>query len=312
MAVLAQSRRVLLQLGLIISLAAPPAPALAGEQSLGLDGPVQIVGGPGNTAHWTIVPDGGTSTGRPDSNADCLSAVDTGLLVDDADLGAQGDAYDQAGVWINGRVFTSTVTSVNAQTLTAGPMPAGGLNATLEYYAVGSSPTLRTLVSFANPTSQTLPVTATLAINFGSDIHTAVLASSTGDQLLGGADRWLVTGDGPSVVTDVVNTTIWLGPGFGTTPPTLVTDQVFACPGTGDTAGVLAEFKFTVPAGATRRLMFFHQINASPAAALAGAPQFDTTPSAGDGRVAGLTPTQLREIINWGYQPLVFLPQLYR
>lgn len=315
MANFAQYRRLLARLGLIAGwvagLAAPPAALWAQTSALGLDGPVQLTGGPGGAAHWTVFPDGGTSTGRPDSSATCQTVVNTGFVVDDADLGAQGDAFDQAGVWINGRVFTSTVTSVTTQTLTAGPLADSGLNASLEYYAVDDSATLRTLVSVANPGSQTLPVTVTLAVNFGSDDLTTVRASSSGDLLLSGADRWLVTADSPGVVTDVVNTTVWLGPGFGTTPPALLSDQVFACPGN-YIAGLLAEFRLTVPAGATRRLMFFQQINATPGAALAGAPPFDTTPPAGDSRVAGLTPTQLAQIVNWNYQSTVYLPLVQR
>jgi hypothetical protein len=117
-----------------------------------------------------------------------------------------------------------------------------------------------------------------------------------------------VTGDNSAAVTDVVNTTVLFGPGFVPARPVFVTDQVFACPGAGDIAGILAEYRFTVPAGATRRLMLFQQINATPAAALAGTADFNRTPIAGEELVAGLSQGQLAEIVNWSYGHVVFLP----
>lgn len=302
--------RLSLVAGLIVALAAPPAPSAAQPGAAGFDAAIQLTGGPGGAAKWTIVPDGGTSTGQPDSNADCQTAVNTGIMLDDAALGTQQDAYDQAGLWINGRVFTATTVISDGQSLTAGPMPAGDLLVTLAYSALPSSPTLRTLLSAHNPTAAALPITATLAVNFGSDADTTLLATSDGNATADASDRWVISADDAASVTDVVNTTVWLGPGAVRTPPALVIDQVFACPGAGDIAGLLAEFQLTVPAGATRRLLFFQRIDATPGEAQAGAGGFNAAPAAGSDLAAGLSQDQLGEIVNWPYQPMVFLPYL--
>lgn len=302
-----------LGLWLAAALAAAPGPARAAAPlAVGL--PVSIVGGPGNTAVWDLIPDGGTNTGEPTSFADCFSpgAGPRGILVDDAALGAQRDAFDQAGIWLNQQVFTSTIVATTTHSVAAGPMAVGGLQVTLDYRALADTATLRTLVSAYNPGAASAVLTVTLAANFGSDLHTEVLATSTGDADLTAADRWLVTADSASAPTDVVNTTVLAGPGLPAVGPNLVSDQVFACPGAGDTQGVLAEFRLPLPGGATRRLMFFHQLNPTPSTALAGAAGFDATPPVGGPLITGLSLDQLREIENWQYGARVFLPSLRR
>jgi hypothetical protein len=268
----------------------------------------------GNEADWDIVPDGGTNDGRPGPNSACFpSATLTGIMLNDAALSSgQDDAFDQAGVWINNRVFTSTTVLVGPSTMTAGPMvTSNGLNVWLDYAALSDTPTLRTLVTVSNTTGSTQPITVTLAINFGSDKTTQYLGTSSGDAFFTSEDRWAVTADGTAVITDVVNTSVIFG-GFARITPSFVNNQVFACPGAGDIQGIYAEYQLSVPTGATQRLMFFNQINDTISAAFARVGAFKPLPSAGSPLAAGLTQPQLDQVMNWGPYFEVFLPLIRR
>ncbi|MGQ0603941.1 MAG: hypothetical protein ACT4QE_19850 [Anaerolineales bacterium] len=278
---------------------------LAASAQTGL--PATLTGGPNGDAHWNIVPDGGTSDGSPFPNAECANVVNPGIMVDDTLF---RDAYDQAGIWINGRVFTSTVASVTTTNMTAGPMfTTNGISVTLNYSALISSPTLRTLISAENPTAASRPITITFAVNFGSDLDTRYLATSSGDMVFAGNDRWAVSADGTTTVTDVVNSTAVFGLGNPSVIPSFADDQVFACPGGGNAQeGILAEFQFSVPANSTRRLMIFQQINGTPAEALNVVGMFDAPMRVTNPLAAGLLPQQLAEIQNWRDFYPVYLP----
>jgi hypothetical protein len=276
-----------------------------------------LMGGPSSSSLWYVVDDGGTSNGLPDSSGDCQTVDEEffGVMIDNAEFSSgPGRAFDQAGIWLNNQVFTSTTIITTPQTLTAGPMPlAGGISATLEYYAASDSATLRTLVSFQNPTASTRPVTATLAVNFGSDAQTVYLATSDGNTIATENDRWIVTSDGVTTSTNAVNTTVLAGPFFPPVTPGYVVDDVFACPGV-QTAGVLTEYQFSLPPNSTRRLMLFNQINQTNASALAATAMFVKGMSTLDSDlIAGLGQSQWGEVVNWPQQvETVYLPLIRR
>lgn len=279
--------------------------------------PATITGGPNGDADWTIIANGGITGNYPGPGTECFPSVgkdviNTGIMVATAELNSQRDAYDQAGIWINDRVFTSTTVVVGAANIAAGPMVVSGMNVWLDYTALSDSPTLRTLVSVENLTGVARPITVTLAVNFGSDQTTHYISTSSGDALFTGGDRWAVSADGTTVVTDVVNTTALYGLSSPPAIPSFVSDQVFACPGGGDIQGILAEFTLTIPASSTRRLMFFQQINATISNALAGAGPFNAPTRPTNPLAVGLTSQQLAEIQNWRDFFPVYLPVIRR
>jgi len=77
------------------------------------------------------------------------------------------------------------------------------------------------------------------------------------------------------------------------------------------TITVGAAYTVTIPAGATRRLLFFNQMNPTNAAAFDAASIFDANSSLGSDLLAGLAPNQLGEVVNWSFG-CVFLPLVMR
>ena len=166
----------------------------------------------------------------------------------------------------------------------------------MEYQAVSSSATLRQYTSLSNPTGSDITVTVDFATNFGSDGNTQIIDSSSGDLTFGTDDRWVVTDDFSVTGGDPANTTVFYGPDSPAVVPTSVSETVFNCAGT---QGLLATYSVTVPAGETRALMFFHQMNDTSTNGVAAAALFDVTPLPGDDLATGLTAAQLGQVVNW-------------
>jgi hypothetical protein len=256
--------------------------------------PVVLNGGGPST--WQVTNSGGTNNGLPTGTSD----FSAGLTVDNVTLGTQDDAFDNGlTVWVDNQIFALPEPAdapVAGSTLTAGPVLMSGLNVTVQHHAVSSSAVLRTLVTFTNPTAADISAAVAIVSNVGSDGTTAVNGSSSGDTAFTAVDRWLVTSDSvPS--NDVTNTFVLFGP--GAPGPASVAATGFS--DGGDANGVTATFNITVPAGATRSLMFFHQVSATPADALASAAQFNEAPLLTSDLMAGLTQEQADQILNWQF-----------
>jgi hypothetical protein len=165
----------------------------------------------------------------------------------------------------------------------------------MQYFAATSSATLRTLVSFQNPTGSPISVTATWVSNVGSDELTVITGTSIGDTSFTSADRWVITNGDP---TDPVNTHVLFGPGSPPVTPSSVSPIVFTCSFSPE--GVLATYNVTVPSGTTRRLLYFNQLNLTNPEALSNvASFFDANPPPGSELRSGLTDAQLAEVVNW-------------
>jgi hypothetical protein len=261
-------------------------------------------GGPGGSG-WFLINDGGTDNGLPTGG---MCEGDPGLTVADATLdtsdttavGIQTDAYDNAAMlWLDDVVFIAPEpVDVTGQTMTAGPVAMSGLNVTMQYYAASGSATLRTLISFQNPSGAAINATAAWVNNHGSDGSTIVQGTSTSDTTFATDDRWIVTSDSATDPSDPVNTYVLFGPGSPAETPATASLDVFSCAGT---QGVLGTFDVTIPAGSTRHLMFFNQLNQTNAEGLAGAAMFDTNPAEGGDLLGGLTQQQLSEALNWAF-----------
>jgi hypothetical protein len=109
-----------------------------------------------------------------------------------------GDAYDNAlCLFVNGAPFLNPATvDLTGTTVTTGPQTLSGLSVVYQYFFLTSTPVVRALASFTNPTPA--PITATIGfeINLGSDTGTVIEATSSGDTTFTTADRWVVTSDG--------------------------------------------------------------------------------------------------------------------
>lgn len=262
--------------------------------------PFSIVAGPNGTV-WSLSNNGGTGAG-PFSGF-CFSGP--GVSIDETDTASSNDGYDVAyTLWVDSAIFASAVADVTGTTVTAGPVAMSGLNVTRQLFFSPTRQVVRVLNSFQNPTAGTINVVVQTPVNFGSDALTQVQATSSGDLTFTVADRWLITSDdGPF---DPVNTTVLYGAGVPVLPPASVTQSVFEC---STTAGAGWTFDLSVPAGETRRLMFFGGLEDmlgtgnTVAGAIANAAIFNDAQALHNTTdlTSGLTDTELKEIANWDF-----------
>jgi hypothetical protein len=256
----------------------------------------------GGGATWQVTNSGGTNNGLPTGTSD----FSPGLTVDTTTLGTKDDAFDNGlTVWVDNVIFAlpdpPATVDVTGPVVTAGPVLLSGLNVTVEYRAIQTSPTLRTLVSFQNPTASPISVTVSWVSNVGSDAQTTVEGSSSGDTTFNTADRWLVTSGGALDPTDVINTFVLGGPGSPVSPRTAASLTAFTDAGGGGSQGVTTTYGVTVPAGETRYLLFFNQVSETPAAALTAAAVFNDNPLLTSDFMAGIVDAQLPHILNWDF-----------
>jgi hypothetical protein len=260
-------------------------------------------GGPGSTppgSNWDFDND---KAGCDDS---------TGLTVQDATLdpdgetaiGSQGDAYDGGlMVQVDGVDFVDSddTVDVTGTTVSAGPETMSGTEVSVEYHVLtGSDAIIRTLASFHNSGSTAVSATASFVTNVGSNGATGIRGTSSTDTIFTTADRWVVTSDSATTPSDPVNTHVLFGPGSPNEVPTAVSETVFDCAGT---EGISADFEITVLPGQTANLLFFNQLNQTNEEGLASAASnFDPTPESGSPLIAGLSDTQLENVLNWDFE----------
>ncbi|MGH7339642.1 MAG: hypothetical protein ACREKH_04060, partial [Candidatus Rokuibacteriota bacterium] len=177
-------------------------------------------------------------------------------------------------------------------------MRLSGLDVTVEYFAVQTAPTLRTLTSFANSSGAAITVEVKLATNVGSDDKTGIRATSDGDLVVTAADRWVVSSDDANTPGDPVNTQVLAGPGDLLAAPASVGTTVCE---TGGTEGIIADFALTVPPGESRSLLFFNDLHATNAEGTAAATTYDGNPATGSSLLTGLSNAALVQIVNWNF-----------
>jgi hypothetical protein len=307
------SRRLLILCALVGSLcvAVPLVGPSAGAAPVAL--PVSIGGGGGSgEAGWQIAGDGGTTSATPAGGA---ANGSPGFVVRNAFTPLSlGSAFD-AGLtlWVNGVVYAPAgadlVAASDLDTITGSAVTMSGLGVTVQHQADQTANVLRTLASFTNPGAGAVTVTVELASNLGVPPGPFVASTSSGDTSFTTADRWVATngvsGSGPSRKAAVLS--VLAGPGPVEAPLVGTGTAVFDASGT---EGILARYQVTVPAGATRRLLWFHELWDSTIAAVAGGQCYEarsrlascgTLPGFLDAgrRVGDLGPTVEAEILNW-------------
>jgi hypothetical protein len=255
----------------------------------------------GGNARWIVWNGAGTDTGLVDGSCEYGPGFAVGDATFDPNGVNKGDAFDDGLVfWVGGKIFVAPLTTPAAagDSVTAGPVSMSGLDVSVTYAALQSGPTLRTIASFTNPTNAPITANVTMNTNVGSDNGTLVQGTSDGDTTVETSDRWVVTSDDATTPSDPVNTHVVAGPGTPVGPPTALLTQGTTC---SNTDGIQASFNVTVPAGTTRRLLFFNELHATNADGVTTASAFDTTPATGSALVTGLDAASLSEIVNWAF-----------
>jgi len=264
-----------------------------------------ISGSASNQALWTISDGLTTTTGSPTAGS-CTTrgGAGSGVGISDGTLtnasgSRQGDAFDNASLlWINGEQVGGFLRATTDSTSNYATVPLSGLNVTVQYHAVSTSPTLRNYTTLRNDTGSDIFAIVNFTNNFGSDGGTGVYTTSNGDTSIGPDDRWVITDDFSTDVGDPANTTVLYGPGSPRSPVVFTQQTVFNC---WSSEGLNARLDVMIPAGSQRSLLFFHQLSASSAIADFEALQFDTTPADGSALIEGLSAEQLSEIVNWDF-----------
>jgi hypothetical protein len=239
------------------------------------------------------------------SGAIWLDIDGNNFIVDEAAggdfTGAGDDAFDGAwGITVDAASFApgdgpdsaTFFSSANAATITTLTQALSNLDVSALVTAFRTSPTLRLILSLANPTGADIMSTIGTSTNFGSDSSTVIDATSSGDLLFDTTDRWVVSSDGVTM-SDPVNGSILYGPGSPAVTPT----SASLVPPSDD---LTTDFDITVPAGQTRYLMFFSQLSGSPATGTPNAMTFDSNDDVdAAGLLGGLSEAQRGMILNW-------------
>jgi hypothetical protein len=227
-------------------------------------------------------------------------------------------------------VFDLTGTTVT-ETSAAGAY--SGLTVSAQFYFVPSSPTVRVVYTYTNPTGAPINVQVQWqnylgfvyeggeiarghSVHAGSKTHPRANAATSsghtvhaGPKTLGPRPRISTvatsSGDGTESAADhwaIFNNTgepfidmVRYGPGASNTP------VGYSVPGTGNNL-LVDGYSITVPPGQSRMLMFFARLSNSQAAAIAGSGVFNSVGSLSSaGLLTGLTAQQEAEIVNWSF-----------
>ena len=312
-------------LGLLLISAKPSQAAPVNFDSFD-NGSIEVNGGEGS--QWLVFNNSGTSNALPAGGicdgspglgildalipdglpVDGFCSGAPGLGVVEAVVGTQGDAFDNGlTVFVNNQQYVSPDTvDLTGTTLSSGPVSLSGLNTSVQYYASPTNATLRTFIRLNNPTTNPITVPVTVASNFGSDSGTQIISTSSGDTTFTTADRYLIT-DGESTSGGApTNTSVVAGSGTPQTLPSAVSNTVTECFGT---EGVLVTYNVTVPAGQTRSLLLFHQLNGTPTQATTDVGAFnDNTTLAATDFLAGLSEAELATVVNFDFSTTSEVP----
>ncbi len=239
----------------------------------------------------------------------------------------------------------SAPVDLSGTTLTTPSVTTGPLDVTVQWQGAGTG-TIRELVTLKNPAATDLVQDVVIESNLGSDQSTVLQAASTGD--ISGYPtnaRWFATTQGESAVpTDPPIVSVATGPGSVQSPATIfdcpesnvqdsgkakdqdqpadtdaplaaadenapAPDDAVVATGTAlNTDQFGYRYSVSIPAGQTRYLMVFWNLVSTKDEVLAAGPAWNTNPSSGSEALAGISPLQLSQIVNWAF-PLEIAPR---
>jgi hypothetical protein len=237
--------------------------------------------------------------------APCTTATGGFTPVDDGSYLAASDGFD-GGLFLNvaGSIFNDADGNgrLSGQQLTAGPTRMHGLQVTRIERALSTSPTLRSLVRFKNPSSKAIKVSVMWDSALGSDGDGATRSSSAGPfRQMTVADRWIISSDDPTTPSDTPVTFVLFGTGKPVVKPVKVVQAPEATPST-DIDCVVVRYKVLVPAHTTRYLLFFTELHdpANIASAFNGARKFNNV-KVGKPVMVGISKGVASKILNWDF-----------
>lgn len=184
---------------------------------------------------------------------DAYTPVDNGFTRND------DDAFDGGVLMlVNGRSFVDLDGNGNlvGRQLTVGPQKLGGFKIRRIDRALGTSPTLRSLISIKNPKRKAKRVRVTVENDYGADDDEVVRASSRAPRRsYTRGDKWVVIADDAVSPSDAIVTHAFFGKG--------AEERVARVPnGIGNADSCLnVRYRIRVPAKSKRFLMLFTQLH---------------------------------------------------
>ena len=220
--------------------------------------------------------DYGCIDGTSGSEGDTVYSVEDGKLV----LPAQSDAFDGAlSLYVDGKPFTQpsgTASFNGSNEVRSSSEQLGALTVSRRGDSFPGSPTLRELVKFKNTSKRTVRASALFATEYGSDDETRVAASSSGDHKFDSKDRWGITDDDPTTPSDPVVTLVTHGKGSVLAPRQVGPFSAVDDGNTVDGSDCANDtFSLKLKPKQTAYLMFFLEIHADDAGAVADAKKFN-------------------------------------
>jgi hypothetical protein len=170
---------------------------------------------------------------------------------------------------------TDARVTVKGESIATDPRTMSGLAVSRTDTALRAGPVLRSLIKLKSSSSATH--TVTLDSNLGTDgsptapTTEGVRDTASGDTTYTKADRWVVSSQPPPIVAynDPALTHVLFGRSAATKP-----DAVVQGPGPG--SGCLTvDFAVRIPAGKTRYLLFYTEMNPQPGVAASRAARYD-------------------------------------
>jgi hypothetical protein len=241
-----------------------------------------------------------------ENGAPCTATATAGFSpVEDGSYLTASDAFD-GGLFLNvgGSIFDDADGNgrLAGQQLTAGPTEMSGLQVTRIERALSTSPTLRSLVRFKNPSAKAIKATVMWDSALGSDGSGATRTSSTAPlDSMTVADRWVISSDDPTAPSDAPVTFVLFGAGRPLVTPGRVVEAPEATPAL-DYDCVVVRYKVLVPAHTTRYLLFFTELHdpTNMTSAFNGARKFNKV-KVGKPVMVGISNSVASKILNWDF-----------
>lgn len=212
----------------------------------------------------------------------------------DGDYGSRDDAFDDGLVLsVDGTTYSDVdgFADVNGNTASTFGGKYGSVVVSRVDTAIKSSPTLRDLTKFTNPTKSLKSLDVEIDTNVGSDTGTVLVATSSGDLNHTANDHWVISNDGSPSTGDPIVTQVFSGKN-GSAAVTLST----ALSAANDCVSI--HYTVKVPAGKSRYLLSFLQMHDSNKKAKSGAVPFNRL-APGNPLLGGISAKILPLIVNW-------------
>jgi hypothetical protein len=239
-------------------------------------------------------------------------ADDTAWCIKDDPTGftpvAEGYTTNRSDAFDNGLMLVAKKTpfedsdgegDVTGPELAVGPDALSGLEVSAKVRALDAGPTLRVLYKLKNTGDTKVSRRLKLDSNLGSDDASTIERTSSGDRKLKPGDRWIVSSDGDPPGDPPVTHAL---SGKHAAVPVAKVYEVpgEACPHGDYSDAVIVGYNVSVPAGATRYLMFFAQMNdESIDDAVSKADAFNPR-KLSNGLLQGIPDGLQSKILNWG------------